>query len=644
MALTRDWHSQTSAHIEAPRTLKRSRRYWAQRLLALFVCGVALAPLLDPNARWVGDWENQQWISAYYHAAFRHHLQLPASLNTPQVIGLRNGIFYGDIFYGSVGLIATVLGVDGATRAVILLALLMQFFCVWRVVALLSGRRFWANTIAALVIWQLYPLTNLYSRGTIPEFVAVCFLTCAACTIVEIGLRGCGTNRWRVSLRLAFFLSCAASCHPITALFGGICLLILSLTCVLFSRKRAQLTWALTIGAVMVGLILAPWLYLLVGYRSSLSVSKDIPGADSHTASLWYLAHDTLWTRLAPFPWTYGVKLYPLPGTITPYLDAQTNVPLLLWLLAAVSVTAIARWRSGRQSILSPTSTRPQEVPVAVCVGMFGALLSAFCLWLSVDSHLPPGVVWVTREIAHIPQFVSSLQFAYRLVSYQNLGLILIAAVISWRGWRAGPRSLLLPAICWFTLGIAANAVALKVTEGRAMSNSSPFWRSELDALVVPNWFYAQKDYTVTTVPQAEVSRLRTARQRLDLKVAAGSRFGEVLPHAFHLESPALVTTNVAVFPWNKVYLNGKPASAAQVFRDGYLTALTLAPGDYRIEFRSQADPSWLRLRRISWFAFGSLIATGMFQSISWRLHRRRRISRRHTQHASRALIGGSPH
>ena len=488
---------------------------------------------------------------------------------------------------------------DVATRLILLLALAIQFTYVRKLVIAMSRTPLLGNTVATLVTWQIYPLSNLYSRGAITEFLAVCFLNATACCLVEIAFRGTRDGEWWMALRLAGLLVLAMTCHPITLLFGAICLSGLALGCIIFTRRRLEFLRILCFAGTMCGLVMAPWIYVMSKYAPELNIVRRTYG---QVPSMIYYSFDRLWTRLAFFPWSFDVTAYPLPHDFTLYLDAQANTPLLFLVLALCLGMGLSVWNGRTERVRLVAKSRGSR-PLVVYLAGLGFVVFGSALWLSVGRHYGAVPIWGFR----LPRFLSMLQFAYRLVTYQNLGILLAAIAASWRGWKRPPSAWLQPS-CWLALGLSAAALMQKCTEAGVTATSLRLWTSEEVALSLPTSFYARPDYTITeAVPKID-ARPEVPKRGLDLRVLGGRAFGEVAAAQISLNTTTLVVLNVALFPWNHLYLDGTPARQDILFRDEYRAAVWLTGGVHRIEYRFQPDPVWFWLRLTSWCAFLTLV------------------------------------
>ena len=141
----------------------------------LSACGqrrgrASVALLLDLKSIFYIDWINHTWLVSYYSEYFRVHHSFPHVVNSQQIIGLPNPIFYGHAFYAVGGLFGSVLGPDVGVRIWILLATAAQFYAVDRLFRVLTAHRGFSLLMAVLVTWAIYPLTNLYNRSAITEY------------------------------------------------------------------------------------------------------------------------------------------------------------------------------------------------------------------------------------------------------------------------------------------------------------------------------------------------------------------------------------------------------------------------------------------------------------------------------------------
>jgi hypothetical protein len=279
-------------------------------------------------------------------------------------------------------------------------------------------------------------------------------------------------------------------------------------------------------------------------------------------------------------------------------------VPLLFWAVGIAGAACLGAWS---RALPNPTRRiRPSEEgaqsgwPLAAYLAIFGTLVFGFSLWLSVSSNLPRTLVWVLREIPHVPRFVGILQFGYRLVSYQNLALVVLATAVSWKPWSRNLPSSRLQAVCWFAVGLAAGSAALKATESCVYPESTPYWHSEEAILALPSSYISAADYTIPGTVRTSVEQWQLPKRKVDLMVMGGRRFGEVMPTELTLDSATLVTLNISLFPWNQIYLDGRPIPVAELIRHDYKAAVRLDKGRHVIEYRFQPESAWSFLRIVS--------------------------------------------
>lgn len=494
------------------------------------------------------DWNNHLWQIEYGAAFFRAHHRFPFFLNTPALIGLPQPVFYGGIFYPALSFLSLAIPAELVVRGLLLGLAAAQ--------AVLLEKLVRSRGLVCLGLWAIYPLTNLYHRGALPEAVAVSLLTLGSLLWLyrpQSFLSGSGL----------FIL--AAGTHPITGALGALALAGLALAS---PPPRRQLIAG---GLLAVG-ALAPWLWVVARLGTDTYVQRYLGGLE------YFQGIDSLWIRLLPLPYD-GRMFQGSPTQVTtPYLEAQLNTPLLL-------AVAFGVW-----------GLRPKRgVPSSLPLRLFSFSLVLFLLAL-VPSVLP---------LAHffpLPSPLHFIQFAYRLVSYQNLALLwLIIAVVQWRGSPPGGIK--------FLVGLAAIAVGLKLAHVVQTDQHFLYKQAALQptgrTLDLPRLFYGAGDYAVTRglTPWSSADGDPNALPRIALPVSEED-WGIPTDLSLTLPQATYVVTNVLAFPWAQIHLDGNavPAASLRTIAQGRVTLLMVPvpAGGHRLAVSFSPPAIWVWLRRLS--------------------------------------------
>ena len=102
-------------------------------------------------------------------------------------------------------------------------SMFIQFYHIERAARGLHVRRIFSFPVAMMITWAVYPLTNLYNRSALTEFVAVAFLNASVASLFVLIMKVSRAERSRydmVAFGLLYLIS--ALIHPLTALFGGL--------------------------------------------------------------------------------------------------------------------------------------------------------------------------------------------------------------------------------------------------------------------------------------------------------------------------------------------------------------------------------------------------------------------------------------
>jgi hypothetical protein len=550
-----------------------------QLLWVVAICLPAILPLLwRPQWEFGIDWATHVYPIGYQGQYLRQHHWFSETLNTDWLAGMPYPIFYAFLFYPLAAVLAAVVGADWALRLVAIGLLAIQTWQVRKLVRAAGGKEGVDWLAAAALAWAAYALTNLYTRGAVAEFVAVSLLISATASFLRSALPGEHGSRGRLGFQGAFFYALSAGSHPITALFGT-----LFLGCVLpplLLTSWRKVLPGLLAGAVAALVMLAPWFYLMGKFKGTLSVERDTMRQVNHyTSNL-----DSVQSRLWPWPRDARVaEAKSLEDVSTPYLDAQISMPLLL-LAAAVSFRA---WRNrGR----SEAGARAGFWLMGVSWGVFAG---AFLL-----SVWPAPWRW-------LPGILSSVQYAYRLVSYQNLALLtaLTGACLT---MASGSSKTWLPGRQWIQRGLWAVAVAgvgVMLSHVLAIQHSPnpDLARCQRDPNYhahTPHSFYG---WAASSVLGGHAKTNQPARE-IYLDVGVRDHFGEVSPTRFELAAPENVCLQVQPFPWNHVYLDGERLDEARTHTRPQGYTLTLPAGKHEVACLWQPDSAWVWLDMLSKF------------------------------------------
>ncbi len=563
-------------------------------LLAAGSLGAVLWPLADLRATFQADWNNHLWLIGYFGEYFKTWGSFPIALNTPELLGDPRPVYYGYLFYPTAGFISRFAGPALALRALVVCFYAGQYYCVWRLVFRLSRQPRLADLVALLVTWAIYPLTNLYNRSAITEFSATALAVMSFCLFFTMLLSRSGKVRF---IETAFFAVLTVFCLgtlPITALYYSV---FLVLAATIFSRefllfiKAGDQALFLAGSCFLAFIVLLPWLLAVLSMRGDLSVSSCSEGV------VYYPWIDSLFARFGPFPSLRDFQTQPhgLRDPGTPYLDAQMNVPLLLFL---IMIGKAGPRRSGPEAASSPGRK---------------ALLYARSLFY-VTSVLSVSVFFYD----FLPGVFRQIQFCYRMVTYQNLSLLLILTVllfyfhIRWRRWMFWAAAGVV-IISLAGLGVKlGHAVAVKelasapeVTHGAGMRTAQPVFSKLPDEYFA--WRHDFVNWKLIEPGEGPVSG-SVALPLLE------NAFGKVRETTVDLDKPGWLITNVYRFCWNQVLVDGRPEP---VRGDRLVMAVRAPAGKHRIGTIFQA-PFFYRLsRRIGMSVFFISISLLVFGSLA---------------------------
>jgi hypothetical protein len=239
------------------------------------------------------------------------------------------------------------------------------------------------------------------------------------------------------------------------------------------------------------------------------------------------------------------------------------------------------------------------------------------------------------------------VQIAYRLITYSNLAVLItvlmLAGFLRRRGdptLRDGSRwiaAILIGCLALSALGVAIkwkHATAVVQYHGAATLRTLRSERARWIAL--PAQYYGYDDYTTAALYPERDPGARPTRE-VSFAVGTGDEFGEPQPLHVTLDADAWLATNVEVFPWNRIVLDGTELPDADLRRDGPRFVVAAAAGAHTLELQTDPAPTWVALRTLS-FAVLALWATALIWLHARAWWRARRASRHGGSENSRVL------
>lgn len=546
-----------------------------------------LALLADPHSAFYVDWYNNLWLVAMHGQALRWHHAFPSVLNTDELVGMPVPMFYGYLLYPTLGVVSSVTGAHLAIRLGCVGLVSLEFYALSSAGRAIFRHRGLAYALAVTLIWSVYSLTDLYNRSAVPEYFATGFLTAA----VALAAAALGESRPAAQ---AFHLWSAGLCaalalgsHPPTAilaapLLGGL-VLAAAVAALRWEGGRSRAVAAGGVAFALAGLAVAPWLYINLRWARHLGIWGQV-------GPMMYIRDrcDNALSRFLPFPYD-PLGLVKGVAVSTPYLEAPLAFGLWVMLIWLIAVWLRDR---GREGPSRPTQLARWVLPCAL-------LWAAFLIVLSLYEPLS----------AAIGYLAPSMQFAYRLVSHCNIALavaVLAAGVLA-RGaiLRRREQASVVAGIC---VAIAALNVGLKLAHAQTVLG-------HIEA--VEPLLHGRPDVANTFRQYGTPRRLRelTAEEAAHAAAAdfvlaeRGRRFDEPQPLRLRLAASSWVETNALLFPFARIFANGRRIEGDDLARQGERIAVRLPAGETTLTWVWHVDPLWAALRRAGMFAYGALIA-----------------------------------
>lgn len=567
-----------------------SSKYLPVGVLTFAVLLVA-APLALINHYYCFDWIYHAWNIGFIGEYFKNHGSLPFYATTRELIGYPVQAFYGYLTYMSSGFLGRFVGHEVALRLICVGVLALQSWLAYAAARQVSGSRAWSLVFSCLVTWATYPLTNLYNRGAVPEFVAGTMVLCAVfCWSLILSSRERATQVSYLAV-LGVALAVMVGTHPITTVYSTLVLfpiLLLSVPQIRALPKPLRKSLFLGLGSVVLFVLVvdAPLAYALARFSSDQNIAVA-GGVAIYSENI-----DTLWTRLFPLPFDKRSLIYG-SKTDAAYLDAQVNMPLL-FLIAALAYFL----RNEKKPIPSHTRTL-----LAYALGL-AVVFTMLSLWA-----LP----WKA-----LPATLQLIQFGYRLITYINVALVLMfLSLIAAFGARAkeAKSSVAQSIALTACLVLGFSGALVKLGHVGAVKANKAITKPDTDKafLTTPDNFPGENYSTL---------RIKKLERPLGLPlVRANFVIGErgedyAQPRALYVEldKDSWIVTNLAASSWNKLKVDGKEIEASDLRKEQGRIAVRLEAGHHRLEALVGADAVWLYLKTVSltFFGFGILLALAL--------------------------------
>jgi hypothetical protein len=230
------------------------------------VIGLLAWPMLFTSSSLGGDWGLHLWYVWQQSHSLEANHQPTLFLNIDRAAFYPLFAFYGGTLYALVGTLSALLG--GATIVAYVLSYLLAFAAAyggWYWLGRMAGLGRWSGQVPGLVfITSGYYLTDVYSRGDWPEFIAISTIP----MLVASGL--CVLVAKRLTLLAGIALAASAlvffGAHNITLLWGSSILGILAVAIMVAvprARRLVTLRGILSLACVLVPAALVNAWYLL---------------------------------------------------------------------------------------------------------------------------------------------------------------------------------------------------------------------------------------------------------------------------------------------------------------------------------------------------------------------------------------------
>lgn len=545
------------------------------RFLVACIAVIALPclPLLDLNSIFAVDWPNQVWLANYVASFLVERHYFPSAIHTYTLIGMPYPVFYGYLFFPMMGILSILWNADLTVRLVAVWLYALQFFLVCKVATRATSDRFSGFCIATFVTWAIYPMTNLYNRGAIPEFFATGLLVCAAAIwFLVLDARDKLTRFALCNLFVLLFVISAGS-HPITALYGACFMFILVAATTWIKRANLkELIVALSVPVVLAISSLLPWVMATTRFTPQMALA-----ASFKHVGYYYRSLDSLYARMMPFPVetkSYKHKLID-DHVMTPHLDTQINASLLLLFLACLV------------QVFSKSGIKNKRSVVSI------ALLALLTV-LMISASITKGTL---DRLGHN---FRTIQFAYRLVTYINFSMLIGIILCFWNNEKKlrllGNRKALCALLLLSFVGLSIklyHAQQAMVHCNAELARTKDFTTA---LIKMPDSFYGSDAYTITNL-FPELTPDKVAQSHNCPFEPSSEVFGDVKPVA----SPTgILQTNIQQFPWNHVTANG-----AEIERLEHDHRLSFdVPGSIQLHYNFEPEASWAQARNVSLIVF----------------------------------------
>ncbi len=544
-----------------------------------------LLPFLPMHNFLSGDYVDTHWMARYFTEYLKVHHHFPMVYNTFRAVNVIWPIFYGFLFFPLISILATLTGVDFAFRILFILLWTLKFALSFILVKKLTQDKLLSISIACMVIWTLYPLTNLFGRGAIGEVVATDFMFCGLCSWFLFLIATQTTSRILFGLLMGLCVTVGMASHAISLFFGTWFFLLIGVGSLPFILKqeavrRRQILAILLLNLILCATVLSPWIYVNLHFSNILAHKLDYN-------MYWRRSIDSLLGRFSPLPIHWQMFFLNIDGGEY-YVDAEANTPLL--------ILAVGIFFAERKKLKLSLTKNPIWFLFLTSFLVFG-----FATFVSMSySH---------RDV--FATIASFAQFHFRFVTYINMAIFsgLMALLIVYKDLKVSKKL-----VVW-CLSLSLIGCLIKSFNGVTQYNFDPatikaaepylsFEKDKNKVLLYPfnsYGYFAASEPEYKTLGETELRDL----QILNIPVLQSEKFGDIRPVSFNVagKKPKWLETNIYRFPWTKVKLDGQELGPKDLRIVTLSYVFKAIPGNHIVESEFAPPTLWLGLRKLSFIA-----------------------------------------